>query len=240
MGAFRALTVADVRNVQRDSLLKFLIFYPWLLGLAMRFLIPWVAASLAGTFDLTPYYPLLTGFFGILITPLLAGFVTGFLLLDERDDHTLTALQVTPLSMNRYLTYRLLAPVVIAVASTFIVIPLMNLIDVPVLELLPISLVAALGAPIFTLILATLAGNKVQGFAVMKGLGIFFLAPFAAWFVPEPWQWLIGVFPTYWPVKAFWVMLDGGNWWLFVALGLLVSVAWLAVLLRRFNKVVYR
>ncbi|MEZ4560235.1 MAG: hypothetical protein R2854_27975 [Caldilineaceae bacterium] len=106
MGAFRALTVADVRNVQRDSLLKFLIFYPWLLGLAMRFLIPWIATSLAGTFDLTPYYPLLTGFFGILITPLLAGFVTGFLLLDERDDHTLTALQVTPLSMNRYLTYR--------------------------------------------------------------------------------------------------------------------------------------
>ena len=240
MGAFRALTVADLRNVQRDSLLKFLVFYPWILGLAMRFLIPWIAASLAGTFDLTPSYPLLTGFFGILITPLLAGFVTGFLLLDERDDHTLTALQVTPLSMNRYLTYRLLAPVVIAVASTFIVIPLMNLIDVPVLELLPISLVAALGAPIFTLILATVAGNKVQGFAVMKGLGVFFLAPFAAWFIPEPWQWLIGVFPTYWPVKAFWVMLDGGNWWLFVALGLLVSVAWLAVLLRRFNKVVYR
>lgn len=240
MAALRALTVADVRNVQRDSLLRFLIFYPWILGLLMRFLIPWITASVAGWFDLTPYYPLLVGFFGILITPQLAGFVVGFLLLDERDDHTLTALQVTPLSMNRYLAYRLSAPVIISVASTFIVVPLMNLIDVPIPMLLPLALVAALGAPIFALLLATVADNKVQGFAVMKGLGIFFLAPFAAWFIPTPWQWLIGIFPTYWPVKAFWVMLDGGNWWLFVALGLVVSLLWLVPLLRRFNKVVYR
>lgn len=240
MGALRALTVADVRNVQRDSLLRFLLFYPWLLGLLMRFMIPWITVNIAEWFDLTTYDPLLVGFFGILITPQLAGFVIGFLLLDERDDHTLTALQVTPLTMNRYLTYRLLAPVVIAVASTFIVIPLMGLIDVPLIQMLPVALVAAIGAPIFALILATLAGNKVQGFAVMKGLGIFFLAPFAAWFIPTPWQWLIGVFPTYWPVKAFWVMLDGGNWGLFVALGLAVSLLWLGVLLRRFNRVIYQ
>ncbi|MEZ4715260.1 MAG: hypothetical protein R2851_04110 [Caldilineaceae bacterium] len=115
----------------------------------------------------------------------------------------------------------------------------MNLIDVPVLELLPISLVAALGVPIFTLILATVAGNKVQGFAVMKA-GRLLSGALRGLVYLEPWQGLIGVFPTYWPVKAFWVMLDGGNWWAYVGLGLLVNLVWLGVLLRRFNKVVYR
>ena len=77
MGAVRALTVTDMRNVRRDSLLRFLLIYPWLLGILMRFLIPWATEQLAGTFDLLPYYPLIVGFFGILITPQLAGFVTG-------------------------------------------------------------------------------------------------------------------------------------------------------------------
>jgi fluoroquinolone transport system permease protein len=34
--------------------------------------------------------------FVLLMTPMLAGIVVGFLLLDQRDDQTLTALQVTP------------------------------------------------------------------------------------------------------------------------------------------------
>ncbi|MEZ4560236.1 MAG: homocysteine S-methyltransferase family protein [Caldilineaceae bacterium] len=89
------------------------------------------------------------------------------------------------------------------VASTFIVIPLMNLIDVPVLELLPISLVAALGAPIFTLILATVAGNKVQGFAVMKGWASSFWRPFRSGSFPSRGSGSSASSPPYWPVKAF-------------------------------------
>ncbi len=234
MGALKALTLTDVRNISRDSLLRFLLLYPWLLGGIARFLVPWVTTQLQPGFDLTPYYPLIVGFFGILITPQLAGYVVGFLLLDERDDGTLTALRVTPLSMRQYLFYRLSVPALIGFAAIFIVIPLMNLIEVSYLKLIPIGLTASLGAPIFALILAALAENKVQGFAIMKGLGIFFLGPFLAWFVPAPWQWLLGLFPTYWPVKSFWLMLDGGPWLIVAAIGMLYSLLWIWLLLRRF------
>lgn len=236
MSAFQALTLTDMRNVGRDSLLRFLLFYPWILGIGARFLIPFITDALAPRFDLTPYYPLLVGFFGILITPQLAGYVVGFLLLDERDDGTLTALRVTPLSMNRYLAYRLAAPLLISFVAIFIVIPLMGLIDLDYAMLLPIGLVAAVGAPIFALLLFGAADNKVQGFAVMKGLGIFFLGPFVAWFVPAPWQYLLGVFPTYWPVMAFWTMLDGGPWLVYLAIGLVYNGLWVAVLLRRYHQ----
>ena len=60
------------------------------------------------------------------------------------------------------------------------------------------------------LLLASFAVNKVQGFALMKATGILWLPPLLAWFVGLPWQLLFGIFPTYWPVKLFW-MLTGND-----------------------------
>jgi fluoroquinolone transport system permease protein len=44
--------------------------------------------------------------FLVVVMPALVGMVIGFLLLDQRDDQTLAALQVTPLTLNGYLIYR--------------------------------------------------------------------------------------------------------------------------------------
>ncbi len=90
MGALRALTASDLKNISRDSLLKFLFFYPMILVLAMRWLVPWITDALAGRLDLHPYWPLIVAFIGILTTPALAGYVIGFMLLDERDAGALT------------------------------------------------------------------------------------------------------------------------------------------------------
>ena len=245
MNAIQALTATDIRNIRRDSLMKFLLIYPWILGLAMRFLIPFVTDGLAATFDLRPYYLLLASFFGVVIVPPLAGFVVGFLLLDERDDGTLSALQVTPLPMNLYMLYRIALPLLLSIASAYIVLPLMNLVSVPYLQLLPIVLLAAVEGPIFALVLASLASNKVQGLAVMKGMGIFFIAPTIAWFIGEPWQWIVGLIPTYWPVKAFWVLMgvESGvstSIWPFLAIGLVVHLLYLIPLMQYFNRVIRR
>lgn len=240
MNAVQALTTTDLRSIRRDSLLKFLLFYPWALGLFLRFLIPFLTDGFADTFDLSPYHLLVATFFGVSIVPALAGFVVGFLLLDERDDDTLIALQVTPLSMNRYLGYRLALPLLISIASAYVVFALMNLAAPSPLGLLPILILAALEAPIFALLLASWANNKVQGLALMKGMGVFFIVPFVAWFVPEPWQWLLGIIPTYWPAKAFWVLQSGGNIWPWLAAGAIVHLLVLWPLLRRFNRVIVR
>lgn len=239
MTAVRALFVSDMRNILRDPLLRFLLIYPWILGLVMRWLVPFVTAGLADTFDLTPYHVLIASFFGILITPALAGYVIGFLLLDERDDKTLTALQVTPLSIHQYLGLRVAVPMVTSIISTWIVLALMNLMPIAYIQLLPIGILAALEAPLYALLLSSLANNKVQGLAVMKGMGILFLAPFVAWFVPMPWQWLLGILPTYWPVKVFWLQHGGDAWWGAIVMGLIMHLLYLVLLLRQFQKMIY-
>ena len=240
MVAIRALAGADLRNVVRDSMVRFLAAYPLTVGLALHFLIPFAAARLAGRYDLSQLYPLLVGFFGLTAMPALGGLVIGLLLLDERDDDTLTALQVTPLPMRAYLGYRVFLPTLLSVVSVYILIPLMGVLPVDYLRLLPIALVSALVAPIFALLFVALAANKVQGLAYMKGLSIFMSGPFAAWFVPEPWQYLFGIFPTYWPLKAFWELEAGRSMWPWLGMGVIVALLWLAPLLRMFTRRLYR
>jgi fluoroquinolone transport system permease protein len=239
MGALRALAMTDLRKVNRDTLTKFMLVYPFLLGLLMRFLVPVVVEGTAQLYDLRPHILLIVGLFGLIMGPVLIGTTIGLLVLDERDDRTLAALQVTPLTMNRYLGYRLTGPVLVSLLSVFISMPLMNLVWLSPWQLLPIAIIAALTAPLFTLIEASFAHNKVQGLAVMKATGLFIVAPAAAWFVPEPWQWLFGVAPTFWPVKSFWTMLEGGAYWWPMLVGFCVYFAWLAPLLHRFNRVIY-
>jgi len=230
-----ALAGVDRRAIRRDSLLRLFVFFPFLIGLLMRWLVPTAQHLYGHLFDLEPHFELIAAFFGLMIMPGLAGTMIGLLLLDEKDAGTLTALRVTPLRMEHYLAYRLAVPTVIGVVSTYIVLALVDLVAVPYLEMMPVAIVAALGAPIYALLLAAVANNKVQGLALMKGMGVFYIAPIAAWFVPEPWQWLLGVMPTYWPVKAFWQLLAGQPYWPVLVLGTAVTGVYLWALLRRFR-----
>ncbi len=239
----RALGPIDLRSVQRDSLLRWMVLLIPLMALLIRWLVPSLTGQLADRldFDLVPYYPVIISYFFVMLVPLMFGMVIGFLLLDERDDQTLAALQVTPLSMANYLAYRIATPMLLSIALLLAVIPLTGLNRIGFLPLLLVSLGAAPLAPVFALFLATFAANKVQGFALMKGLGAVLIAPVVAFFVASGWQLAFGLMPTYWPVKVYW-LLDAGRTdiWGFYIAGLLYQFVLLILLLRRFDRVLHR
>lgn len=242
MKALRAFGPIDFKNVQRDSLLRWMTLYPLLIALITRWGVPALAKQLADRYqiDIVPYY----GFgmsFMIELMPLLSGMVVGFLLLDQRDDQTLTALQVTPLTINGYLIYRISVPMLISILTTLLVFPIAGLIQAPWISLVLIALGAAPLAPIYALFLAAFAENKVQGFALVKGMGVIMLPPAIAYFIPTNWQVAFGLIPTYWPAKAFWALQAGDiNYWLYLLVGLVYQLGLLALLLRRFNSVLRR
>ena len=241
--AFRALGPIDLRALSRDSMLVWLCMLPLAFGGIFRIALPplsgWLLERFA--FDLAPYEMLVASYLLVMAPPLLVGAVTGFLLLDERDDQTLTALMVTPLSLGSYLLYRIGLP--LAVGSSMAVIALWSsgLAAAPWPTLLPVLLLTSLEGPIVALLLASFADNKVQGFAAMKGLSALLAAPIFAWFLPLPTQLLAGVMPTYWPLRALWSASQAdGLYWLSLALGLATHCAMLAWLVRRFSRVVRR
>lgn len=242
VAAFRALGPIDLRSVARDSMLRWLAALPVLMALLLRWGVPFAAerVSLRYSVDLVPYYPLIASII-VLVTPMVAGTVIGFLLLDQRDDHTLSALQVTPLTLAGYLAYRLTVPVLVSIVMIVITVPLTGLVRIGPLPLLLVGLAAAPLAPTFALLLGGFANNKVQGFAIMKAAGTLNWPPIIAWFLPMPWQWVMGIVPTYWPVKLFWLLEAGeGGWWGYLVAGTAYPLMLIALLLRRFNTVTHR
>lgn len=238
---YRAIGPVDLKNVRRDSMLVWLPLMPPMVALLARWGIPalteWLLAQVG--FDLTPYHLLIMSFF----MPFPAGFmgvITGFLLLDERDDRTLTALMVTPMPLTGYLTYRLSAPLIVSMLIALLIYPLVGLLPLPWPPLLFIALLSGFAAPILALVLASLALNKVAGLALQKMLGSVLFLPVVAYFLPEPWQWLAGIFPTYWPMKVFWLAASGQPYLLPLVIGAFINIAYLVAFTRLFDRVMHR
>jgi len=239
----RALGPVDLRSIRRDSLLAWMTVVPLLLGLLVRWLLPRMDVFLVERFgfDLVPYHHLVSSYFFLLLVPMTVGLVVGFLLLDERDDQTLSALFVTPLTPTAYLVYRLGVPVVLGTLMTAVAIAIAGLVTVGWVPLIGVLALAAVETPVMSLFLASFAENKVQGFALVKGLGAVLLAPVVAWFVDMPWQLLAGFVPSYWPLRAYWSAASPGpDFWVFLAVGFGYHGVLLALLLRRFRAVLHR
>lgn len=239
---WRALSAADALNVGRDTLLRAMVFLPLGLAAAARWVFPPALARLAGLlpFDLLSLYPQLMSYVLLLLAPTICGMVVGFVLLDQRDDHTLAAMQVTPLPLRDYLAYRLTAPMLLSLLMTLAALPLAGLLPLSPLALLGLALAAAPLAPLVALFLAGFAANKVQGFALQKALGVLLLAPYLAALLPGRWELLAGLVPTYWPAALLWGLQAQADYtWALLPIGLAYQAALLAGLLRRFERVTH-
>jgi len=243
IAVLRSLGPVDVRSVGRDAMLRWMTLLPFVVAAAMRWLLPPIVAYVDGLIplDLAAVYPALMGYLFLLLVPYFWGVVVGFLLLDQRDDGTLMALQVTPLPLNSYLVYRLAMPMLLSAVTTVAAFPLTGLAQLGLGPLVLLALSAAPHAPLFALSLAALAQNKVQGLALMKASGVVLLPPLAAIFLPAACHWPLALFPTYWPAGLYWALADGDPAaGLYLLLGLLYQALLLALLARRFDRIMHR
>lgn len=243
LSILQSLGPIDAKNIRRDELLRWIIVAPVAMALAIRWLFPILLTRVGEIlqFDVMVFYEPMTAFMIVMLTPYLAGLVIGFLLLDQRDDGTLTALQVTPLSLNGYLVYRLTMPMLLSIVMTLVAAPISGVFHMGFVPLLLTAVCAAPFAPIFALALASLAQNKVQGFAITKMAGIILMPPLIAYFVSAPWTIVLGIFPTYWPAMTLWSAQDGDPmFWFYWSVGLVYQIFVLALLTRRFNTIMQR
>lgn len=239
----RSLGPIDLRNVWRDNMMPFMLGMPVLSAFLIRWGIPPLTQRLLDRygFDLSPYYPSILSFFFVIMCPIMFSFLTAFLLLDEKDDRTLTALQVTPLPLHSYLLYRVFIPILLTIVLMFVIFPIGNLVVLSSGKLLVTALAAAPIAPLIGILIASQAQNKVQGFAFMKVTGQLLLVPVLANFVSPGWELAFGIFPTYWPMKVY-LMLQAGEpgVWPYFVIALAYQSALILLSIRRFNRVLHR
>ena len=240
----------DVKIIGRDSFLIFMFVFIVIIAAVLRFGLPWVNTYLAENgvlpnpavaLHLADVYPMIVVYLGIYTNALIVGTIFGFVLLDEKDDNTLKAMLVTPVPINQYVLYRVGLPAILAFFTIIFAVLFINQALIPFWQLVLIAAGGSLAAPIIALFFATFSEDKVQGFAYSKFGGISGWAFLIGWFIPEPWQWLIGFFPPFWFGKAYWMAYENNSWWWVVLLvGIVLQIALIAWFMQRFQKTAYR
>jgi fluoroquinolone transport system permease protein len=228
----------DVRGTYRDPLLVMIVLAPaiWTTGLVLLLRPVTEILSERYEFNLVPYYPLVLTALLLLTSIIIAGALAAFLILDELDAGTLTALRVTPVPLSMFFAYR--AGTVVLVTTIYVVATLSfsGMVELGLIPtLIPIGLLAGLSAVVTLLLIVAVASNKIQGIAMVRALGMLIAGlPCLPWFIDSSWNLAFGVLPPYWAAKAFWVASDHGTWWPYLLVGVIYNLAVAWPLFRRF------
>ncbi|WP_029042414.1 hypothetical protein [Cucumibacter marinus] len=191
----RRLLAADAVNVLRDPVLAAVLVLS--IAPAVVFALGHAAAETAlasyfGVTGLTAYaLPIM-----FVLPAYLTGWVAGFLLIEDRDDGPLMALEVTPLGKSGFLGYRLgltgLVTFLIGLLAAWLLVPQSGTVTA-----IALSVLLAVEAATVALVLVAFAGNKVEGLALAKIINLGAIAPVAA-FAALPWRYAAAPLPSFW------------------------------------------
>lgn len=229
-----ALIVTDFHNIARDALLAVIIVAPILVALIFRAFVPDVD-QLQDALEayLTPATaerlavaaPLLFMSSLMAIAPGLVGAVYGLLLVDERDDRTLTVLRVMPTPFSRYLLARLVLPSALATLMSIVAYPLAGLAPLPMSVVIALAITGATSVPVVTLAMVAFSPNKVAALAVMRVANTVLALPLLAYFATPPMLYLAWPVPSFWQMKALWLAADGAPFVGALALSVAINAA---------------
>ncbi len=229
----------EIKRIGSDNLFIVLALYPILLILLGRYFVPFITNSLLPGFDLTDHYPTIMAFL-ILINPYMYGAMAAFMVLDDREDRSIQAVQVTPLTLSSYLNIRTTLIVLISIISGVLITLLVDLFPITLGQSIIINTLLALAAPFNMVLINNIAKNKVEGFAVVKGTGIMLMLPLVAFYIPQKYSLLAGIVPGYWPAMAIGRLADPSfgimPYWAYSLIGFAYILVLIRLMYKRFNK----
>ncbi len=225
----RGMLRTDALRLSRDRFLIGITVYFVGISFLVGKVLPRIIDAIGSgwNLDLDPYHSLIVSYLIVQLAPMVPGMIGGFLLLESREDGTVKALLVSP---NPLTSYLLVVCIVMSLTAVILTVGQGAIIAFalpPLPALFAVGFAAAPAAPMLALLTAALAANKVQAFAYLKIFGLGPMLVIGAFFLPEPWQWLVAIYPPYCASKAYWVAEAGGSGWLLWAIaGLISSAVW--------------
>ncbi|MFW5838465.1 MAG: hypothetical protein ACOCP4_07270 [Candidatus Woesearchaeota archaeon] len=211
----------EFKNILRDKMTLILLIYPFLIMLLGAYLIPAILerTNASGSGEEVAILIIIIVF--AVLAPFITSALLGFTLLDNRDENTLVTIRVTPISLKGYIMFKSIYAYILSVNATFWVIygtkllsgdsyTVMgkNLFDAfTISNTLFYSVIVSLFTPVFGLFVSAFARNKVEGFAYLKGSGLFIMIPVLSVLnaMQDARQYILGIIPLFWPVKGLMV-----------------------------------
>lgn len=189
------LFAADALNVGRDPTLIFATLLSIVPAIAFHFGRAPIDSAALTAFGVDGFSRYLAPI-ALCLPAFLIGWVSGFLFLEDRDEGTLAAVDVTPPGKGGFVAYRVGVTALLAAAVTLLGVRLV-LPDVGAGATALLVLLVALQATGAAFVLPALARNKVEGLAVTKLTNMLSIAPLLA-AIDSPLRYVGGVLPTFW------------------------------------------
>jgi fluoroquinolone transport system permease protein len=230
------LAVNDFRHVFRDRMLCIFLLAPIALICFVRFFVPYIAGIYPVINDYSVYIMMFAG----IQTSIMFGFITAFIILEEKDENLLQVIRILPVSTVYFIVYRLLFATCFSTLSAFLMLYFGNLAWPGLANSLLLALHYGLAAPFITLLIATYAKNKIEGLAFFKGIDLVILIPIVGFFFPEGWKYVMSFIPVFWTYDLYSSSLEGGRTGIPFIIGLLFYLAIFVILIREFRKKVFR
>lgn len=230
MGITYKIFVIGLKQVRRDGMLLLLLPAPFLMGAALRVLLPLADQILRKnlSFSIAPWYGLADAML-IIMTPCMAAMVSAFLMLEEWDEGINLYYAITPAAGGKYLVARLLIPMIWAFACSILAKLLFGLTVSFWPQLIAAAALSTIHGCALGLFVVVFAHNKVEGLALSKLMGVFTLGIPAVWFIKEPYQYLAGFLPSFWIGR-----LLAHPDFIAVILGVVTTLFWTMVFLKLF------
>ncbi|WP_297096583.1 ABC transporter permease [uncultured Draconibacterium sp.] len=224
------LAFTDFKLIFRDPSLKSFLVLP----VIMFALIIWAVPPLLEKYDfLIPYLSLFLVVAVIENTQMFC-FINTMVLIDEKESEVAKVYGVVPLSKLEYIVSRFLIPYLFTVVLNLILLFIQNICELSLVSILLISFLAALVVPVYALAVNSVVQNRMQGMVYVKAFNMLVLIPIAAFFVPEKFVHLFGIFPTHWVFQAIDNATQNLPVGLFAAVGFIFFLVLLWVVTRIF------
>lgn len=214
----------DMRRLMRDPILMMFMAVPFIILVVVNLFLIFgepILYEMTG-FRLSPYYGYLLAVV-LTFSPYILGTVTAFLMIDERDESIYELMSVMPIGYVGYITNRLLIPFSLSIIYTVLAYTVMDIFRLSLLQVILIALLSGIQSVVVSLLMFSLADNKVQGLTYSKALNIFVFAAVAD-LIGLKWVSALSAFiPFYWTTQ---LVIHPANL-LLIGKALAVHIAWL-------------
>ena len=219
MNKYISLLKYEAKTIIRDPINLYMCLFPIIILLLSSFVFPIILESIDPMQS-----PVLRLTMLLLLIIILAfgsfflAAMAAFLLLDQKDEHTLHTIAVTPVGTSGYLKFKMAYIYLMSVLGIIVILAGIKLIagdkymiggssvfdNVDISHIVSFAVVNGLFTPALGLLQSAFAKNKVEGFAYIKGTGILALVP--ALMILEAFQgklqYLLGIFPNFWAIRG--------------------------------------
>jgi hypothetical protein len=227
--ALRRIVVADAKNILRDYSLSIMLVVPFLCLAVVR----WGGALLVESFpEAEKFVPPMVAMMSIMVAAF-PSFMTGFVMMDEKDSSVTDVYRVVPFSLEKLIKLRSVIMVVIGFLNSLMLLLFNGMITLPIPYAMILAFQMALFSPFGALLMISMADNKIEAAAILKGITFILLLGVVQFFIPGNIKYLLSPIPAFWSSRAFSAMDNAGLFMLFSAVSVVTHAVYIAILFRR-------